>query len=585
MNLKGVWFFNKNLTGDYEGKESISFSFPENPTVQEGISLLFTSGGIEVLFRGSASAAVVYSPSYGWYGDFYRCMDFGTEGANVGDSFYSYILANAAPLIPVDHPEGKLLLTQDRICESNITVRLQMQDRTLTANGEYFPDEGRAGMEKVKVALSFVPLSVTKNGTYLPAGGASGFSQVQVDVERKTDFEIIDCMAYRTEVPENALPIAELLSFGGMTQTAENRFFAGRVSRIFSAPRITSWSQVQTVVRSGLARNFFQIGDQLVCNKGDKPLVWDIIGFDHDTPVDTRFKHSLTIQLHDVLPDTMQYDATEALFYCESELAAGTYHFTLLAGYDTAYGGGKSYQFTLTKAVPTGGVIMFPWSYKKQASTVLVSTYESRTATTAIESVAVTEGTGGTALDTLGECNHTHRIRYGSNNWKQSAMRQFLNSKGAAGTYWTPQTNFDRPPTWNASTAGFLSDLDGEFLEVVGEVTKRTVLNTVCDGGGYEDLTERFFLISRIEAYAGNENSIEEGTPYEYYSLGSDLSAAGTGDDSNRIKYRSGSATYWWLRSPNSGSGGSVGLFYPSGDLRSGYALTSYGVAPACCIV
>ena len=84
------------------------------------------------------------------------------------------------------------------------------------------------------------------------------------------------------------------------------------------------------------------------------------------------------------------------------EIAAGTYHFTLLAGYDTAYGGGKSYQFTLTKAVPAGGVIMFPWSYQKQASTVLVSTYESRTATTAIESVAVTEGTGGTALDTLG---------------------------------------------------------------------------------------------------------------------------------------------------------------------------------------
>lgn len=348
---------------------------------------------------------------------------------------------------------------------------------------------------------------------------------------------------------------------------------------------VKSWKDIQAIVRLGLASKVFHIGDQLVCNKGDKQLVWDIIGFDHDVPADAQFKHSMTIQLHDLLPTAMQFDGTEALFYCETELAAGTYHFTLLAGYDTAYGGGKSYQFTLTKAVPTGGVIIFPWSYQKQASTVLVSTYESRTATTAIESVAVTEGTGGTALDTLGECNHTHRIRYGSNNWKQSAMRQFLNSNGAAGAFWTPQTNFDRPPTWNGSTAGFLSDLDEDFLEVVGEVTKRTVLNTVCDGGGYEDLTEKFFLISRSEAYAGNENGIEEGTPYEYYSLGSDLSAAGTGDDSNRIKYRGGSATYWWLRSPYSGNGGYVRVFIPSGNLSNLSADNSFGVAPACNII
>ena len=349
---------------------------------------------------------------------------------------------------------------------------------------------------------------------------------------------------------------------------------------------VKSWKDIQAIVRLGLASKVFHIGDQLVCNKGDKQLVWDIIGFDHDVPADAQFKHSMTIQLHDLLPSAMQFDGTEALFYCETELAAGTYHFTLLAGYDTAYGGGKSYQFTLTKAVPAGGVIMFPWSYQKQASTVLVSTYESRTATTAIESVAVTEGTGGTALDTLGECNHTHRIRYGSNSWKQSAMRQFLNSKGAAGAFWTPQTNFDRPPTWNGSTAGFLSDLDEDFQDVIGEVTKRTVLSTVCDGGGYEDLTEKFFLISRSEAYAGNENGIEEGTPYEYYSLGSDLSAAGTGDDSNRIKYRGGSATYWWLlRSPYSGNGYGVRIFDPSGLLGSFNASDSCGVAPACNII
>lgn len=348
---------------------------------------------------------------------------------------------------------------------------------------------------------------------------------------------------------------------------------------------VSSWKDVQAIVRLGLARKCFSVGDQLICNKGDGRLVWDIIGFDHDVPVDTRFKHSLTIQLHDVLPDTMQYDAPEALFYCESELAAGTYNFTLLAGYDTAYGGGKTYQFTLSQAVPVGGVIVFPWGYQVMASTVLISTYESRYSTDAIESVVVAEGTGGTALEDIGECNHPHRIRFGSNNWKQSAVRQFLNSQGSAGSFWTPQTNFDLPPSWNAAIAGFLSDLDGEFLEVVGDVMKKTVFNTVSDGGGSEELAERFFLVSRTEAYAGNENGIEEGTPYEYYSLGSDLSAAGSGNDSNRIKYKNGSAISWGLRTSytlNACDFRSIGI---RGHLFNPHANSSIGVAPACCIV
>ena len=607
MNLKGVWFFNKNLTGDYEGKESISFSFPENPTVQEGISLLFTSGGIEVLFRGSASAAVVYSPSYGWYGDFYRCMDFGTEGANVGDSFYSYILANAAPLIPVDHPEGKLLLTQDRICESNITVRLQMQDRTLTANGEYFPDEGKAGMEKVKVALSFVPLSVTKNGTYLPEGGASGFSQVQVDVERKTDFEIIGSMAYRTEAPENALPVAELLSFGGMTQTAENRFFAGRVSRIFSAPRITSWSQVQTVVRSGLARNFFQIGDQLVCNKGDKPLVWDIIGFDHDTPADPQYTHSLTLQTHHVVTE-LQWAGAALLFYANPDiypdgLAAGTYNVILDHG---AYSNGTaedgSYQFTLTQAVPAGGGIRHTTMGGRRGyygqQYVLAGTFTSYDAggNTIETELGTSLGSGGTNLGSFSGCdpayisdpsccNFTERNYTGSNRWKHAAVRQYLNSDKPAGSVWEKQHVFDLAPGWVNTDAGFLSDMDADFLEVIGDVSKRTALS-LADGGGYEDLTEKFFLISRSEAYAQNEGGINEGAPYEYYSQFSESETAHGGADSIRIKNNGATDRYWWTRTHTVNTGYSNRIFSPTGFLTDTYQPgRSYGVAPACCIV
>ena len=369
----------------------------------------------------------------------------------------------------------------------------------------------------------------------------------------------------------------------------QNKFLAAILSAQGGSVIPTSFKDVQTLVRSGLASKVFHIGDQLVCNKGDVKLVWDIIGIDHDVPADKQFTHSMTLQLHDCIA-SMQYDNTEALFYCETELAAGTYHFTLLSGYDTTYGGGKTYQFTLTQPVPAGGQIMFPWGYNTQATSTKVSTYASRTATAAIESVSVAEGTEGTFLGTAdgntANMNHTHRIRYGSNNWVESAMRQWINSEKEAGSVWTPQTKFDRPPSWAANTAGFLNGIDADFLEVIGETEKVTCRNTVTDGGGSDITTDKFFLLSRREVYAGNEvSNVIEGEPYPYYSDYSDLSAAGTGNDTNRIKYRNGSPQYWWLRTPDSGVGHHVRFIYAAGNLNSRTAYYSHGVAPACNII
>lgn len=369
-----------------------------------------------------------------------------------------------------------------------------------------------------------------------------------------------------------------------------NQFLAAIATGQGGSLKPTSWSDVQALVRKGLASKVFAVGDQLTCQRGSTTLVWDIIGFDIDTPADKQFTHSMTLQLHDCLPGT-QYDAPEALFYCETALAAGTYNFTLLAGYDTTYGGGKTYQFTLTKEVPAGGQITFPWNWNTQASTTKVSTYKSRTDNAAIETVGVTEGTGGTNLGTADgkttNMNHSHRIRYGSNNWVESAMRQYLNSDKAAGSVWTPQTKFDRPPSWNASTAGFMNGLDADFLAVIGKTTKVTCRNTVTDGGGSDTTKDKFFLLSRREVFAGNEvSNVTEGEPYPFYSDYSDYTNANAGADKNRIKYRGGSPQWWWLRTPHTGDGGYVRFVGTDGFLYSGYyAGNSSGVAPACNVI
>ena len=368
-----------------------------------------------------------------------------------------------------------------------------------------------------------------------------------------------------------------------------NQFLAAIATGQGGSLKPTSWSDVQALVRKGLASKVFAVGDQLTCQRGSTTLVWDIIGFDIDTPADKQFTHSMTLQLHDCLPGT-QYDASEALFYCETALAAGTYNFTLLAGYDTTYGGGKTYQFTLTKEVPAGGQITFPWNWNTQASTTKVSTYKSRTDTAAIETVGVTEGTGGTSLGTADgkatNMNHSHRIRYGSNNWVESAMRQYLNSDKAAGSVWTPQTKFDRPPSWNASTAGFMNGLDADFLAVIGKTTKVTCRNTVTDGGGSDTTKDKFFLLSRREVFAGNEvSNVTEGEPYPFYSDYSDYTSANVGADKNRIKYRGGSPQWWWLRTPNPGGGDGVRFVSTDGNLNDYFAYDSNGVAPACNVI
>lgn len=328
-------------------------------------------------------------------------------------------------------------------------------------------------------------------------------------------------------------------------------------------------------------------GDVVTVTEKTETLVWDVIGIDHDTPTNKKYKHSITLQLHDCYTSA-QFDAPEALYYAPDGLAAGTYNFTLLSGYETAYGGGKTYQFTLTKAVPAGGQITFPWTYQKQASTVLVSTYENATSSTAIESVSVTEGSEGTNLGTADgnteNMNYTRKFIYGSNRWLHSSIRQWLNSDKAANAWWKPQNVFDRPPS-NITTAGFLTNMDNEFMSAIGKVKKRTARDTVADGGGYEDTDELIFLLSRSEMYGGLENNVNEGEPYPYYVNYSDLSTSGTGADTNRIKYQNGTAKYWWLRSPAIGNSSYVHRVFSTGNINGNNAYNSAGVAPACCIV
>lgn len=318
-----------------------------------------------------------------------------------------------------------------------------------------------------------------------------------------------------------------------------------------------------------------QANDKVIIIESASELVFDVIGIDVETPSDSSKTHSLTLALHDCLAG-VQFDAPEALYYAESGLAAGSYGFTF---------DGTKYTFTLTNAVPTGGQLVF------DRGAAQIKVYASSASTTTTETASTTsvasfpDGTTdlGTANGQTTNMNHFHRCLYGSNNWMQSAIRQYLNSDKAAGSVWTPKSKFDRPPSWASNTKGFLYGLDPDLRSALGKVKKITANNTVTDGGGSTTNDELIFLLSKSEVNGTNENNIKEGEPYPYFAAMS--SSRTDGNLAGRIKYRNGSAQYWWLRSPGSGYSYIVRSVSTTGGINYNYANGAYGVVPACVII
>lgn len=240
---------------------------------------------------------------------------------------------------------------------------------------------------------------------------------------------------------------------------------ANAVIKLENNAEINSWEAVQQIVRKGEAADRFNIGDQLVCNytnpDGTKtPLVWDVIGINHDVVASTGEKKSLTLQLHDCLP---------------------------------------------------------------------------------LELRSFNDGL------------------YLPNVWDGSQLREWLNDT-------------------------FYNRLDADFRAAIGCVDKMT-----CTDGILYTFTEKVFLPSWAEVYGGTVNNytiVEEGEPYEYYMPPySELGSPSYYYDTNRIKYKNGSAQTWWLRTSAKDYDTQFTVVYSRGNLTGYNQNTEQGIAPVVCIV
>lgn len=341
---------------------------------------------------------------------------------------------------------------------------------------------------------------------------------------------------------------------------------------------ISTWGGIQKAVRAGIAPDILPIGTQLLVQHnvyGD--MLYDVVAHDYFKSVHDDKAHTMTLMCHNLLP-IMQFDGYEAFYYAETELPAGTYNFALPKDTDEWKRG--TYQFTLTKPLPEGGLLMLNGSTDVPiVGSVTVDAYDSQTATGATEGCQISLGSSGTNLGNFGaELNDFSRSVYGSNNYKESAIRQFLNSSAEVGKVWTPQTKFDRPPSWGNTVAGFMRGLDDDFLSRVGAVIVPCSANSVYEApdstvvkGSTYTVNDRFYLASQKEIFGATSNTVEDDSVLFPYYEGA--------TNTDRIKYRAsdGGASSWWTRTPHASA------THLSGDVKMNGSINYDGVIALLC--
>ena len=351
-------------------------------------------------------------------------------------------------------------------------------------------------------------------------------------------------------------------------------------------------------------------GDHLVITETGQTLVWDVLDHNKHTFQNPSLTKGVVIGMHDLFNyGVLPFSPSQLTYYAQNGLPAGKYKFTLLNG---AYGGGTgqdgTYVFTTTQAIPNDGGwrhnsvgVWQSGSYTKaQITSGKITTYGANPQRNAVETnISVTEYDPSTDADAtdLGTFsarnrsyltssnNVTERSAYGTNRWKDSLERLWLNSSAKAVksgdstfSYWyVARTNFDLPPNESVrKMAGFLHGFDAGLLELIQPVAIKTAL---CDtdktaDGQYDTTYDRVWLQSMTELGLGNNNNVAEGSTFKYW--------LNNNTQSDRIKYEGTTARYWWLRSPYPTNAGYVRSIDPSGVLDYDNARIGSGVVPAC---
>lgn len=358
--------------------------------------------------------------------------------------------------------------------------------------------------------------------------------------------------------------------------------------------------EIANIVRSGDGNKVFNIGDQVIIPWNDPvadktwSMPFDVVHFGNVTLEDQESVPGMFLQAHYAHPFGVQFSHPRAFYKCPSGLAAGTYYITITAASGDNVGAGDVVCFTTTVAIPEngriGGLDNAPGTAK---SNWKIKTYDAD-GKTVLETITPTFSANGTSLGSLGATRDTNmncasEAYYGCNNYKNSALRQYLNSGAAAEAWWTPADGWDIAPD-QIIKAGFLAGFQNDFLSVIKPVKVSQATNTVIDDGSTESVYDRFFLPSLKEMHIEpQDNDGAEGEIWEYWKRASGsstpLARSATYPQMRTFGLdNKNSAQTVRLRSAYRSSASHVWYVYAPGYVSYSTAYTASRFAPACVI-
>jgi len=416
----------------------------------------------------------------------------------------------------------------------------------------------------------------------------------------------------------------------------QNGILAKMANTTAKGALLEDWSEVASLVRSGLAPTFLPVEthtnvkyvDSRPDNSTEYDARWNFVHHGMGSLDDGETIPVAMIQMHHCLPFDTPFSPAQAFLKAVTVIPAGTYNIKMGFSWGTNVKANKYYQFTLTHDLPAGGQLAgFTGAPDQNPANWRVYAFASDTATAATETCVVTEGSGGTNLGTFTDAgevvvpasgtpatvktvgsikfyglNSLHRVAYGNNRWLHSPLRQFLNSVGTG--WWHPKTVFDRPPAY-ATYEGFLSGLPEDFVEAMQPIAQVSAISYLCDGGTsgapeYDTTYDKVFLPSGKQhnlqpnaAYGGAAGL--EGDAWEYWQrVAGSSTPLPWSTSGNQATYHPEYVQYdlaaqttarsCWMRSAYRGSGNYVAYVTATGLCSSHYASYGYRAAAACAI-
>lgn len=327
-----------------------------------------------------------------------------------------------------------------------------------------------------------------------------------------------------------------------------------------------SGAQMRELVRTGYAPKVFYPGDIIMANWTWEGKTYPMrmavahhyTGADDAHPLkelgDGRTGNCMDLQFIDALPISFPFEPNQA-FYNNAELmSAGQYTFTVSVS-DTwgtgAFGtvGQFPYTFTLAEDVPADSQWLWNAGYSSGLTQIQIyAPYDGAL----LQAVTVEAGSTGTSLGTIsematGDFNTWMRGCEGSNFWKDSAMRAWLNSDS---TDWdSRRTRFTRKHPM-AGKPGFLAGLEQSLRDGMASVKVKTEPHQT-DGAAPVETVDLVRLPSSIEHYfnahlgQSTEGFKAEGVVFDYWKA--------VASANNHPDVISGWKTYEWLiaRDPN----------------------------------